>query len=258
MTDTALDLIDWHGWMARWDAQQTGYLPEREARFTVMLDALEQLLPASFVLLDLACGPGAISQRVLRRFPGASSIAVDVDPVLLTLGQRVLGTQASRLQWVDADLRDPSWAARLGVSQVDAVLSTTALHWLPAGHLVRLYRDLSQLLRPGGIFLNGDHMRYGAGLPTLRTLAQQHYQQTIQTAFGSGQGEDWEHWWRALSGEPGMAELFAERARRFPEASHDDTAPIYDLHVGALRDAGFREVGVIWQRYDDRVLLAVC
>jgi hypothetical protein len=40
----------------RWDAQQIGYLPEREARFEAMLDVLEFTLPESFIALDLAAG----------------------------------------------------------------------------------------------------------------------------------------------------------------------------------------------------------
>jgi SAM-dependent methyltransferase len=257
MTPSPPGAIDWQGWLQRWDAQQTGYLPEREARFTAMLDVLDMLLPEQFVALDLACGPGAISQRLLARFPHAASIAVDVDPVLLTLGQQALGDYGGRLRWVDADLREPAWAAQLGVTQVDAVLSTTALHWLSAAHLARVYQDLGQLLRPGGVVLNGDHMRFGPQLPTFRTLAHTTSERTVSASFAAGQGEDWRHWWAALAAEPGMITLFAERERRFPEATHDETAPIYDLHIGALRDAGFREVGVIWQRLDDRVLLAV-
>jgi len=67
--------IDWEDWLQRWDAQQEGYVPEREAGFTAMFDALAELHPASFVALDLACGPGSISQRLLARFPDAQAIA---------------------------------------------------------------------------------------------------------------------------------------------------------------------------------------
>ncbi len=249
--------IDWQRWLERWNAQQMGYLPEREARFTAMLDVLDLLLPERFDALDLACGPGAISQRLLTRFPRARSVAVDVDPVLLTLGQRTLGTFGGRLRWVDADLRDPAWLTKLDLQQVDAVLSTTALHWLPAAHLVRVYQDVGQLLRPGGVFLNGDHMRFGPHFPTFQTLARRLYERTMRDSFARDGVDDWEGWWKALAAEPGMAELFAERERRFPEVIHGETAPILDLHIGALRDAGFREVDVIWQRLDDRVLLAV-
>jgi trans-aconitate methyltransferase len=63
--------VDWRSWLARWDAQQTGYLPDREARFTVMFDTLEVLLPAGFTALDVACGPGSLSRRLVARFPEA-------------------------------------------------------------------------------------------------------------------------------------------------------------------------------------------
>jgi SAM-dependent methyltransferase len=257
MTIIEREAIDWRGWLQRWDAQQRGYLPEREARFSAMLDVLDVMLPEQFVALDLACGPGAISQRLLTRFPEAHSVAVDVDPVLLTLGQRAVGTYDGRLRWVDADLREPAWVTKLDLPQVDAVLSTTALHWLPASHLVRVYQDVGQLLRPGGVFLNGDHMRFGPQLPSFQTLARTLYERTMRDSFARDGVDDWHGWWSALAAEPGMADLFAERERRFPETTHDETAPIFDLHVGALRDAGFREAGVIWQRLDDRVVLAV-
>ena len=144
--------VDWAGWLRRWDAQQTAYLPEREARFNAMLDAVDILLPEEFVALDLACGPGAVSQRLLARFPKAHCVAVDLDPVLLTMGQAVLGSMGGRLRWVEADLMSPDWVDKLGESQVDAVLSTTALHWLAPEYLTRVYRELGELVRPGGCF----------------------------------------------------------------------------------------------------------
>ncbi len=65
-----------------------------------MLDVLETLLPEHFVALDLACGPGSMSQRLLSRFPQARSVAVDIDPILLLLGQQVLGDMQGRLRWM--------------------------------------------------------------------------------------------------------------------------------------------------------------
>ncbi|HZC77805.1 MAG TPA: class I SAM-dependent methyltransferase, partial [Ktedonobacterales bacterium] len=147
-----------------WDRQQTRYLPSREARFEAMFDALEALLPPDFVALDLGCGPGSLSQRLLERFPQARSIAVDQDPVLLAMGQGALGDLGGRLRWVDANLRASSWRERIGVELVDVALSTTALHWLPPGQLVRLYTELGMLIRPDGLFLNGDHMAYAPGM----------------------------------------------------------------------------------------------
>ncbi|HEX5480171.1 MAG TPA: methyltransferase type 11, partial [Dehalococcoidia bacterium] len=65
-----------------------------------------------------------------------------------------------------------------------------------------------------------------------------------------------EQWWDALGHEPSMAPLIAERTRRLSPKERPASAG-YDLHVGALRDAGFGEVATIWQSGTDRVLLAV-
>ena len=38
----------------------------------------------------------------------------------------------------------------------------TALHWLEPDALAALYRTLAARLRPGGVFVNADHMRLGS------------------------------------------------------------------------------------------------
>jgi SAM-dependent methyltransferase len=261
--------LDWRRWLDRWDAQQAGYIPEREARFVTMFDVLEVMLPPEFLAVDLGCGPGSLARRLLDRFPGARCLAVDLDPVLLAMGQAVHGTIGGRLKWVDTDLREADWAGRLGTTRVDAVLSTTALHWLPSDVLARLYRQLGGLVREGGVFLDGDTIRFGPALPSFRQLGAALERRIRERAHTLQGVEDWEGWWAALEAEPATAELFAERRRRFAwrnlepgkrfsaQPSDGPTSPIIDFHEAALRNAGFREVGVVWQRMEDRVLLAV-
>ena len=61
--DAALD------WIARWDRQQEGYLPDREERFTALIDAVEALDRPDPLVIDLGCGPGSLSARLLTRLP---------------------------------------------------------------------------------------------------------------------------------------------------------------------------------------------
>lgn len=246
-------VTDWAGWLRRWDDQQRSYHPLREQRFTAMLDVVADLLPADLVAVDLACGPGSLAARLLARLPAARCLAVDVDPLLLTLGRNALGDAGGRLTWVEADLRDPGWAGALGVDQVDAVLSTTALHWLPPGDLVRLYHDLAGLLGPGGLFLNGDQMDFGPDQPTLRRASQAAAHRREDRA----QGERWRDWWDAAAADPALADLVARRDEVGHDAHHGHHTHGLDLHVAALREAGFAETGVVWADLDDRVLVAV-
>lgn len=250
--------IDWPDWLRRWDAQQEGYVPEREARFTAMLDALEVLLPESFTALDLGCGPGSISQRILARFPRADAVAIDMDPVMLALGHGALGTVGGRLRWAAADLGLPTWLDALEGTPIDAALSSTALHWLAPEQLFRLYRELGRLLSPGGVFLNADHLGYPAAAPTLAGLDQRLLDaQWSDEAFADRGVETAEQWWESFSGEPGAASLLTEQARCLAGKERPTVRVGVELHVAALREAGFREVETIWQSLSNRVLLAV-
>lgn len=252
--------IYWRAWLQRWDVQQTGYLPDREERFNAMFHVLQTLLPENFVALDLACGPGSISQRLLSRFSGARSVAVDIDPVLLTLGQQALGDMDGRLRWVEADLTQPDWADKLGESHFDAVLSTTALHWLPTEHLVSLFKKLVEIVRPGGVVLNGDNIPFGPHLPAFDKVAKRFDEEQQADAFTQRGVENWEAWWAALAKEPGIGELLAERERRFAwfkSFNRGGRNPISEFYLAALRNAGFVEVGVIWRNMNNQVVMAV-
>ncbi|MEM7348563.1 MAG: class I SAM-dependent methyltransferase [Chloroflexota bacterium] len=259
MTQTSLPIeIDWADWLKRWDAQQTGYLPDREARFTTMLDVLGELLPPDFTALDLCSGPGSISQRLLARFPQARCIAADLDPLLMAIGQAVLGDSEGRLRWVEIDLmKETDLAAALSIEQVDAVLSTTALHWLPVENLVQVYHQLGQLVRPGGVVLNGDNIQFAPQLDAFQQVADAITERQQKVAFEEQEVEDWGRWWGALADIPALEPLLAERERRFNLRPVDVAAPIADIHEAALRDAGFRQVGVIWQHLDNRIIMAV-
>jgi SAM-dependent methyltransferase len=243
-------------WLSRWDKQQEGYLPDREDRFNVMFDAMEAVLPASFVAIDLCCGPGSLSDRLLKRFPQAQVIAVDLDPVLLKIGREALGDLGGRLRWVETDLSQPGWVAEVGIDQVDAVLSTTALHWFQPESLVRLFRELGKLIRPGGVFFNGDHMGFAAHLEMFKRV-RDHVAERDRHAVSAAGIEDWTSWWDAIANEPEMNELVDERKRRFPSVDDHGVDTLLEFYESALRNAGFREVGTIWQRFDNRVLLAV-
>lgn len=257
MTANGTGEVDWNDWLRRWDAQQTGYVPHREERFRVMFDVLEALLPAEFTALDLACGPGSLSQRLLDRFPEARCVALDMDPVMLAIGEGALGDMDGRLRWVRGDIAEPGWVAEPGEGPVDAVLSTTALHWLSAPELVRLYRELGELVRPGGVFINGDNMDFGPDLPTIQQFAADRRDRAWSDESFAARGiETAEQWWADIAQVPAMGELIAER-ERILAAKTRPTPANYDLHVAALHDAGFREVATVWQSGTDRVLVAV-
>ncbi|WP_157988041.1 hypothetical protein [Jiangella endophytica] len=56
-------------WIERWDVQQAANMPTRERRFDVMVETTVALRGEACTIVDLACGPDVISQRLLTAYP---------------------------------------------------------------------------------------------------------------------------------------------------------------------------------------------
>lgn len=247
-------------WQESWDRQQEAYMPDREERFTALLDTVDAVTAGRPPrVLDLAGGTGSISLRLLRRFPGATTTLLDLDPVLRhiaagTLG--ALGLPAERAAVVTADLRTKEWLAALPHRDYDAVLTATALHWLAPERLSELYGEIRAALRPGGVLVNADHMP-DDGLPGLserlgvRADAQRH------ARYAAGSALSWEDWWDRVAADPVLAPLVTERKRLFTEHHSSEWTPPVSWHLDALRAAGYAEVGLVWRGCRDAAVAAV-
>ena len=253
MTTTVAD-VDWNAWLARWHRQQERYLHGRPRRFAIMLDYVDQLRGGDpLALVDLCCGPGSITATALERFPSATIAACDIDPWLVEMGRRTVGPEP-RVRWLEADLRAEGWTESLPRGAYDAVLTSTALHWLHRDELVRLFDRLAEVLAPGGLLLNADHLPVGRG----RIAAASHERKQLESSAKLAEPgpESWEQYWQAARAEPAFADLLAERERRFANRRRAEPVPV-EFHREALIAAGFAEVGEVWRDHDDAILLAM-
>jgi SAM-dependent methyltransferase len=247
-------------WIRRWDLQQEQGLPDREDRFNALIDAAEEGTGRKDpLIIDLGCGPGSLSARLLDRLPEATIVAVDADPVMLALARAAHGDRPG-LRFVPADLRHPGWGAKLGLDRpADTAVSTTALHWLSPEALAALYDELAPLLRSGGLLLNGDHLRVDESVsPVLARLGEALLTREDQRRFPNGHAESWTGWWDAIAAEPALAAELAEREAWRDHADHHGWASrLLATHLEALHNAGFTEAGTLWQRGENRLLCAV-
>ncbi|MFF7978472.1 class I SAM-dependent methyltransferase [Streptomyces sp. NPDC007901] len=255
MTDatTTTAGADWGAWQESWDRQQEWYMPDREERFRIMLDMVEALAGTAPRVLDLACGTGSITARLLDRLPDAVSVGVDLDPALLAIAE---GTFAGddRATFVTADLKDPQWTTRLPYDSYDAVLTATALHWLHSEPLAALYGQVAGLVRDGGVFMNADHM-IDESTPRINAAerAQRHLRMDQAKASGA---LDWAEWWQLAAQDPVLAGPTARRFEIYGEHADSDM-PSAAWHARVLREKGFGEARPVWCSPSDTLLLAV-
>ncbi|MFD1830097.1 class I SAM-dependent methyltransferase [Streptomyces desertarenae] len=249
---------DWQSWQSSWDRQQEWYLPDREERFGAMLDAVEALVGPEPRVLDLACGTGSISDRLLKRFPKATSTGVDLDPALLTIARGHFAGD-SRVEFVRADLRDERWTDALPHRAYDAVLTATALHWMRSDELRRLYGQIAGVVRDGGVFANADHMPDGT-TPRINEAVNAYHRARRERERAEGV-QDWADWWKTAAADPVLAGPTAERFRIFGDPAEGDHADgetqSAAWHAETLRAAGFAEARTVWASPADAMVLAL-
>lgn len=246
--DTALELL------ANWDRQQTAFIRHRDLRFDTILTTVERVCGRTPRILDLACGPGSLGLAARKRFPDAEIIGCD-NPILLRMAH-VAFAEDDKTSLLTVDLDHAEQVLALP-GMFDAVISSTALHWLQPGKLSELYLALADKVRPGGVFLNGDHFLYDAmAQPSFRQLALDDDKAQQAAEFAKGV-DDWETWWSKAAAAPGFEDAAIARA----EVWKDKLAPARKVslayHQAALRSAGFSEVGSVWQYLDDWVVAAI-
>lgn len=252
---------DWAAWQRSWDRQQEWYMPDREERLRVMLDTVEAVAGPRPVVLDLACGTGTITDRLLRRFPEARSVGVDLDPALLTIATGHFEGE-ERARFVTADLTEPGWTDALPHRSFDAVVTATALHWLDTAQLRTLYGELPALLRDGGVFLNADHM-LDEKAPRLNAALDRFDDRRKERERATGVA-DWATWWDTVAEDPALAEPARRRFALFDDPRDPATRRVSgerptttDWHLDTLRQAGFAEARQLWCSSRDALVAAL-
>ncbi len=249
---TVLDSQTAGTWVRRWDAQQELYVADREERFAVIGDVVEHALGgATATVLDLGCGPGSLAGRLAARLPGTRIVGVDSDPLLLALAKARYG---DTVEFVDADLTG-AWLDHVP-DVLDAAVSTTALHWLDPEALAEVYRGLAGRLRPGGVFVDGDHFTHGDPAMDELLIEVRKARATRAGGLGLAVHEDWTTWWDAAGEDPALSDLIGQRSERAIAHHGSNKLPVSE-HEALLRAAGFTSTGTAWQSGDDFVLVAI-
>jgi tRNA (cmo5U34)-methyltransferase len=195
---------------AQWYLERRGRIPRREDGYRALLDFLPE---GPIRVLDLGCGDGEVAGRVLDARPGSEAVAADFSAEMLGRARdRFAGAAAVTV--VEHDLEHPlpdAWGT------FDAVVSAFAIHHVGDARKRSLYGEVLDRLRPGGAFLNLEHV----ASPTPELHAE---------------------FLRALDIDPAQ------------DDPSNQLAPV-ELQLGWLRELGFEQVDCHW-KWRELALLA--
>lgn len=104
---------------------------------------LQHAQPSASQILDVGCGPAALTHDLLNQIQGKRYIGVDLAPAMVVAAQR----QYPTLEWLQADVEALPFAA----AQFDLVIANLVIQWCDSPKLA--LRELWRMVRPGGQLL---------------------------------------------------------------------------------------------------------
>ncbi|MFS8573481.1 MAG: class I SAM-dependent methyltransferase [Clostridia bacterium] len=204
----------------RFSNLETGQTSTVDARLAMDLvtAAAAAVTPHARRLLDVGCGAGNYTLRMLERIPGLEVTLIDLSlPMLQRAQERLAASSARSVRPVQGDIRD----VELEDEAFDIVLAAAVLHHLRTDdEWEAVFRKLYRSLAPGGSLWIFDLV--ASDLPPIQALQWERYGDYLVSLKGPGYRD----------------EVFA-----YIEREDTPRSLVYQLDL--MRAVGFRTVDVL-------------
>ena len=203
-----------------------GAIPLAQAQIDVMLRMAKAARPQIHSFLDLGCGDGILGHALLKTDPQARGVFLDFSEPMLDAARKRLGT-ADNLTFLVEDYGQPAWVESVRpFAPYDVIVSGFSIHHQPDARKQAVYQELYDLLAPGGIFLNLEHV-----LSPTRWLEKQFDEAMVDATYD----------YHLRSGGTRSREDVANEFYYRPDKAANILAPL-ETQLGWLRDIGYQHV----------------
>ncbi|KUG04014.1 methyltransferase type 12 [hydrocarbon metagenome] len=211
--------------------------PGRKEILNIISSLATQLPPEQLKIMDLGCGWGQVTEEILKYAPGCSVVMLDYSEEMVVISKQRF-KENPNVQVLQHDLNQGLIDKK---QEYDAVVSCFALHHVEYEKRLGLYSDIRKILKPDGIFINGDLFKCES--PSINNWEFGNY-----------------IWWmlERVKVELGDEYTFSELKQRQLDnyqAMGDKPGTIWDMY-NELRMAGFKYVDCLYKNQNLAVLAA--
>lgn len=129
------------------------FVPYRELQMQIICDLIPSV-EEPYQIIELACGEGLLAEVLLEKHDKATVHGLDASPLMLSQAEKRLNRFGERFKARKFDMFDDSWRTEFQATQ--AVVSSLAIHHLDEQQKLDLFKDIHEMLRSGGAFINAD------------------------------------------------------------------------------------------------------
>lgn len=201
---------------------------ENDNRQLGHLDSVERIL-------DIGCGDGVLLETVLSVHPHAHGVGVDGSADMLAAArERFTKLPTNAPTFVEADFESPAWVEALPRKQFDIIVSGFAIHHSPDDRKRAIYREIFDLLRPGGLFVNTEHVA------SVSSIGEALFERTYA---------ELQHAFRAERGDKATLDAVLHEVHTCP-AKAANKLVLVETQLNWLREIGFVDVDCFWKWYE--------
>lgn len=211
-----------------------GAIPGADLQLAVIRKIAELWFPEPTRVLDLGCGDGILGRLLLGIFPRANAVFADFSEPMLDAARAKLGDDP-RARVARVDFSAPGWQEEVAPDPpFDIVVSGFAIHHRPDEEKKRVYSEIFEMLSPGGIFLNLEHV--ASQSPAGEKLFDEFFVDHL-------------HRFHRASNPQKSRQEISETYFKRPDKNENILAPV-DVQCQWLREIGFRDVDCFFKVFE--------
>lgn len=136
--------------------QVRGGIPFGAEQVKIMLQVINHFNPNPKRIMDLGCGNGFLAEILLKTFPDSTALLLDHSEPMIQEAREYMSDYNNRCEIIHGDFSN-SIKEYAEPNSIDCIVSGFAIHHLTHDKKQELYKDIYNLLTPGGIFINVEH-----------------------------------------------------------------------------------------------------
>ena len=136
-----------------------GGIPLAETQIELILRIIKTRIPDVSSFLDLGCGDGILGRNLWQEWPEAYGIFMDFSEPMLDVAKEKCDPRKGQCSLILQDYSNPNWIQSIkDKTPIDVVISGYSIHHHYDTQKQMIYQKIYEILKPGGIFLNLEHV----------------------------------------------------------------------------------------------------
>ncbi len=136
-----------------------GGIPLAETQIEIIIRIIKSWVPELHTFMDMGCGDGVLGRQLLREWPDSEGIFMDFSQPMISSAKEKCEPFKNRSTIILQDYSEDNWMDSIKhKTPVDVVISGYSIHHHEDEKKYSIYKDVFNILKPGGVFLNLEHV----------------------------------------------------------------------------------------------------